>query len=358
LKDHNSYDHIIIGQGLAGSVLAIALHRRGKRVIVLDDGHRTSASVVAAGLVNPVALKRMIPSWRASELLPVAERFYREAESLLGSRFYHPREILKPFSNEEEIRQWKENASKPVGEYLSQEIVASFQPAYYKAPLGCGVIKQGASLSCTVFLEAAKRYFLNHSLLVNEEFSFDNLKVNKGEVTYKDYTARSIIFCEGYRAIYNPYFSWLPFRLTKGELIEVHIPGLETGKVVNKGVFVLQKRSDSYRVGATYEWNSLDTAPSPEAKQELCEKLEKIMHHAYAVTDQKAGIRPTVKDHRPFIGVAPGHPGVYIFNGMGSKGVMLAPFFAEHLADHLEDNIPLDPESDISRYYSEGRQQG
>ena len=353
VEDHFSYDHIIIGQGIAGSVLAISLIRRGKRILVIDQAHEGSASVVAAGLVNPVSLKRMIPSWRASDLLPAAEKFYREAEKLLGTEaLYHPRELLKPFTSEEEIESWKANEEKPVSEYLSQEILPEFYPEYFHAPFGCGVIVQGASLSCAAFLEATRIYLEDQDALLNEKFSLDQLQVKDDGVAYRDFSAKKIIFCEGYRATRNPYFSWLPFRLTKGEIIDVTVPGLETEKVVNKGVFILPKAAYAYRVGATFQWNNLDASPSPEGKQELCSKLEKIMHHRYSVTGHHAGIRPTVMDHRPFLGHPPGHPSLYIFNGLGSKGVMLAPYFAEHLADHLENNIPLDPEVDIERYYS------
>lgn len=356
MKDRALYDYLIIGQGIAGSVLAITLIKKGKKVLVIDDDHRTSASVVAAGLVNPVALKRMVPSWRADQLLPSAMKFYREAEKLLNAEtFYHEREIIKPFSGEEEIGQWKGNAGKPVGKYLSQEIIPSFHSEYYLNPLGCGVIKQAANLSTGSFLKATREFLEANISLLADKFSFDELQVTDGAVTYKKYKASKIIFCEGFRAIYNPYFSWLPFRLTKGELIEVTIPGLETEKVVNKGVFVLQKEGDSYRVGATYQWNNIDPAPSKEARQELCTKLEKIMHHHYEVNDHWAGIRPTVKDHRPFIGPNPEQSSVYIFNGLGSKGVMMAPYFAAHLTDHLENNISLDPEVDIARHYDEYR---
>lgn len=356
MKGYHSYDYFIIGQGIAGSVLAVNLIQREKKVLVIDDDHQTSASVVAAGLVNPVALKRMVPSWRVNELLPSAIQFYREAEKLFNSdTFYHEREILKPFSNKDEVEQWRANASKPVGEYLSQELIPSFHPEYYYNPFGCGVIRQGASLSTVPFLLSSRDFLKANNALLVDRFSFDGLKVSDSNVTYRNYSASRIIFCEGFRAIYNPYFSWLPFRLTKGELLEVTIPGLETEKVVNKGVFILKKDASSYRVGATYQWNNLDAAPSAEARQELCSKLEKIMHHPYEVKDHLAGIRPTVKDHRPFIGKNPDHPSVYIFNGLGSKGVMMAPYFAAHFADHLENNILLDPEVDIARHYDEYR---
>ena len=66
--------------------------------------------------------------------------------------------------------------------------------------------------------------------------------------------------------------------------------------------------------------------------------------------DQQAGIRPTVKDRRPLIGRHEEKSNLYIFNGMGTRGVMLAPFFANQLAKHIEEGESLDPEVDIKRF--------
>ena len=43
----STLDCLIIGQGLAGSLLAWTLLRRGDRVALIDDGHRSSASLAA-----------------------------------------------------------------------------------------------------------------------------------------------------------------------------------------------------------------------------------------------------------------------------------------------------------------------
>ena len=70
----------------------------------------------------------------------------------------------------------------------------------------------------------------------------------------------------------------------------------------------------------------------------------------FEIIDHQAGIRPTVKDRRPLLGVHPAHHQLAIFNGMGTKGVMLAPYFANHLVNHLENDDKLLPEIDIVRF--------
>ena len=63
-----------------------------------------------------------------------------------------------------------------------------------------------------------------------------------------------------------------------------------------------------------------------------------------------AGIRPTVKDRRPLVGRHSAHKNVYILNGLGTRGVMIAPYVASELFQFIENNKALDSEIDIKRF--------
>jgi glycine/D-amino acid oxidase-like deaminating enzyme len=39
-----------------------------------------------------------------------------------------------------------------------------------------------------------------------------------------------------------------------------------------------------------------------------------------------------------------------VLNGLGTRGVMIAPSMAKQLYNHLENQEPLDPEIDIQRF--------
>ena len=75
----------------------------------------------------------------------------------------------------------------------------------------------------------------------------------------------------------------------------------------------------------------------------------------YEIRDHKAAVRPTVKDRRPLLGVHPEFPNIFIFNGLGTKGASQGPYFANHMADFLTENTPLDPEVDIRRFHAKSR---
>jgi hypothetical protein len=74
----------IVGQGLAGTLLAWACESAGIRFQLIDPGHATAASRVGAGIINPITGQRLVKSWRVDELLGPAEAMYRAVERELG----------------------------------------------------------------------------------------------------------------------------------------------------------------------------------------------------------------------------------------------------------------------------------
>ena len=74
------------------------------------------------------------------------------------------------------------------------------------------------------------------------------------------------------------------------------------------------------------------------------------MNVPFEVVDHKAAVRPTVKERRPFIGIHPNHKQIGIFNGLGAKGVLLAPFFASHFSEYLLGKTELMKEIDVKRF--------
>ena len=115
-------DYIIVGQGLAGSILALTLLKKGKSVIVIDNSNPSTASKIAAGLYNPVVFKRLVKSWLADDLLPYMNTFYPEMEKLLGAEFYFSKRILKPFAEEQEKTLWLKKTDEGIGKYLNEAI--------------------------------------------------------------------------------------------------------------------------------------------------------------------------------------------------------------------------------------------
>lgn len=346
-------NYIIVGQGLAGTILAQTLFKQGKSLVIIDDPNLSKASKIAAGLYNPVVFKRLVKSWMADELIPCMDDFYTDAEKLLQTNFYFKKQIVRLFAEEQEKTLWLKKTEEPVGKYLSKTIEENLLSDIIYNPLGSSEVLDAGNLDTRLFLESFRNYFRENKILLEEKFDYDQLKFSENAVTYKTITADKIIFCEGFKTTENPYFSWLPFKLTKGEIITIKLLGdTEVGfdKVINKAVFILPIGNNIYKVGATYEWNELNEYTTEKGKADLVDKLQKVLKIPFEIIDHQAGIRPTVNDRRPLIGLHPQHAALGVFNGMGTKGVMLAPYFAKHFFDFLENNIPLNKEIDINRF--------
>jgi glycine/D-amino acid oxidase-like deaminating enzyme len=346
-------DYIIVGQGIAGTVLAHTLMNKGRSVLVIDDPSLSKASKVAAGLYNPVVFKRLVKSWMADELIPFMDRFYSDTEKLLNKKFYHKKQIVKLFSEPNEREFWIKRSQEDVGRYLNKTISDDFLINSINNQFGAAEVKEAGNLDMALFLDSSRIYFKDTDSFREEVFDHKELLIAEDHVDYRDIRATKIIFCEGYRTTVNPYFNWLPFKLTKGEILTVRLSeehGIPTEKVINKGVFILPLGNNTYKVGATYEWNDMNEEPTEKGKAELKDKLEKVLKAPFEIISHQAGIRPTVNDRRPMLGLHPQHAALGVFNGMGTKGVMLAPYFAKHFVDFLEDRIALDKEVDIARF--------
>ncbi len=345
-----SYDYIIAGGGLAGTVLALTLRDQGKKVMVLDDPSLSSASRVAAGLYNPLIFRKLGKTWNADKLLPFAEAFYCRAEAQLSASFFHPMPLARIFSSIQEQNDWALLATDPdFAPFMEAEAQLSENDRQrVQASFGHGIARQTGYLDIPAFLEVAR------TLLEIREEKVDHrlFQANDTAVVYRDIQASAVIFAEGYRVKENPYFNWLPVQPLKGEILTIEASGVPEHTILNKSGFLLPMGGQRFRAGATFDWSSQDEMPSEKGKTELCQKLDKMIGPAYTLHGQQAGIRPTVRDRRPLIGVHPQVKRFYAFNGMGTRGVILAPYYAAQLYRMLEQGIAPDPEVDLVRFLS------
>ena len=345
------YDCLIIGHGLAGSILAHTLAAANSKILVIDQPKANAASQVAAGLMNPLAGKRFAKSWRADTLVPFATQFYQETEQSSGNLFFHQKPILKLFSSVEEQNTWMgKSAGTHYGEFVKEVFTTLPPSADINQEQGGIVIDKGGYLDVPLFLESLRQIRNSKQEILSETFNFEALQIQTSGVQYEDKSARQIIFCDGYQGAKNPFFSWLPFSLNKGEILDIESDFLTNEYIYNKAVYVLGIGKNQWRVGATYNWREVDEQISPEGRRELELKLGNLLKNPFKIISQKAGIRPAVRDRRPLIGTHPACPNVHIFNGMGSKGVMMAPYLAHHFGRVLRKEEELIPEVNILRY--------
>jgi glycine/D-amino acid oxidase-like deaminating enzyme len=345
-------DYLIIGQGLAGSLLVYELQKAGKSCFVLDDPNKIKASDVAAGVVNPVVFRRLTKSWLIDELYPQLLASYAELEKIFGVKLFYPLQIKKVFGKGEAEfwqKKWAENNLQP---YLDTSPDKQ-KHAFIEAEFEMGTVAESGRIDLKQLVKKMQHHLKQQQLIRFEKLNFEALKLEENQVYYQDICAEKILFCEGHAVSENPFFETLRFRHTKGEVLRIKTEHYRSNFILNKGMFLMPEGEQFYRLGATYDWDDLSLQTTSQARQELQEKLVAVFTDQYQVVDQQAGIRPTTHDRRPVIGLHPHHPQVGIFNGLGSKGAMLGPYFARQFAAFLCGEInELHPEVTINRYFN------
>jgi glycine oxidase len=341
-------EYIIVGSGLAGICFAEQLRRKNTSFLVISDESQC-ASEVAGGLYNPLILKRFTLAYNAAEQLDYAMPFYEELATFLKVEIDHKIPTLRILNTPAEQNTWYEARDKRGYERFMKDSFESNSNEGIQAPHQLAEVLETGKLDTSLLRSAYKSYLKNQGQLLEQRFDYGKLQL-RSKVQYNAIQAKHIVFSEGYGLKQNPYFNYLPLNGTKGELLLIHCPGLGETRVIKSGVFMIPVGDDFYRVGATYKWKDKTSIPTEESKQELIEKLKKFLKVPFEVVGHVAGVRPTVTDRKPLLGTHPSYPNCHVFNGMGSRGVMIGPLASKQLISHIEDKKPLPEEISIDRF--------
>jgi glycine oxidase len=342
-------DYIIVGSGLAGISFAETLLQHEKSFVVFDN-HSQQSTKIAGGLYNPVILKRFSEVWNAASQLQLADAFYKQIEQRLGVKVDHKMPIYRKFFSVEEQNNWFTASDKPnLAPFLSTQLVSKIY-ASIDAPLGYGEVLQTGYVDTAVLQKAYQQFLTDQNLLVTTTFDYGKLLVFEDGVCYGEHKAKHIVFAEGFGMHSNPFFKYLPLDGTKGELFIIRAPHLDLDVIMNTSVFILPLGNHLYKVGATYNWEDKTQTPTEAGKHELQERLKEIISCDFEIIEHVAGVRPTVNDRRPLLGTHPLHKCLHILNGLGTRGVMLAPSMALDLFRFIENGVALDSTLDIKRY--------
>jgi glycine/D-amino acid oxidase-like deaminating enzyme len=344
-------DYLIIGQGLAGSLLAWELLQRDCKVVIIDNG-KENASQVAAGLINPVTGMRFVKSLDVDMLLPTAKQCYSQLADVFQQTFYIEKPMLRLFRSDKELTHCLKRLDDPgYHDYLGAITLLGQAIKNLATPFGFLEQKQTGFLLTRPLLTCLKDFFIAKHCYRQADVDYQDIHLQPS-LRWQDISPKQIIFCEGHHATNNPWFSWLPFQLVKGEILTLEHQSRLPDKILNFGDWLIPLNSHHIRIGATFDRENLDTLPTERGKNALLNSLKLIsanLAHATLLNHQ-ANIRPCTLDKQAFIGHHPQHPQLAIFNGFGAKGSLQIPWYSQHFADALVNNKPLP--SNIQRHYA------
>lgn len=256
--------------------------------------------------------------------------------------------VYRPFISIEEQNEWMAKSIEPSFEpYIQKVFTSSFMPGV-NDKYGGIMLKQSGYLNTNAYLDAVRKLIEPNGDFVEAEVHNNDIHIENTCVRYNNFEAKKLIVCNG--ANDDPWFDWLPIKPLKGETLRIRCD-LKEKVIINRGVYIVPAAgSNDWRVGATYDHENQEPQITEKARADLREKTEELITFPFNIVQQEYGFRPTTPDRRPILGQHPAFERVFTFNGLGTKGVSLAPYFSDVLARFIENGEPINKEVEIERY--------
>lgn len=345
----------IVGAGIAGSLLARNLADRGHEVTLIDgaadpgtaaSGNRQGALYVKLGVEFNDQTRLALNS------LLFSQRFY----ALSGGTCWHPTGLLQLACSEaEQDRQARFIARNQYPGTIFQPVDAAEASRLAGIPVQYG----GLWFPRSGWLEPDRlcRSLADHPR-IRRCFDFPVRRLVAGNAgwriegtTDKAVTAEQIVICAGHLSPgLIPLDSEFRFRTIRGQVSHLPEAALRAPRVVICGPgYINPVHQGVALAGATFDLHEFTPVVTAKSHRENLAMLGNMIPSALAgdLDDTaviglagKVGFRCTTHDYQPVAGQmteADGRPlaGLYLFTGLGSKGLSYAPLLAEYLADQL-----------------------
>jgi len=217
--------------------------------------------------------------------------------------------------------------------------------------LGGVITNKSGYLDVNKFIIETRKYLISRGNYKEYNLKSDNILVGKKHLKVGGWRTKYLIFCIGAHQIQSRFFSWLPFNLNKGEIINIEM-NLELNKIIQKSIIIVPQNKNEYTVGSTYEWENLTHKNTRFGINKIRNKLDSIINCKYKIKEKKFGIRPASRNKRPFVGLHAKYNKIGILNGLGSKGVSLTPYCTKNLLNNILEKKMINKEINIKRYIS------
>ncbi|MEY3774792.1 MAG: hypothetical protein RLZZ129_1572, partial [Verrucomicrobiota bacterium] len=307
--------------------LGFAREAAGLAIRIVDAGHAGAASRAAAGIINPVAGRRFVQTPQIDLLLPLARSSYARLEQILGVPLWREMRVRRWFRDEGEIHR------------LAAKLAAGELAPYVTAADAAGCwIEPAARVDVPALLAAARARWLDAGVLRETTVDWARLDPAHGLV----------IDCTGAAARRGP-FADMEFAWSKGETLQVAVPGLDPDVILNRGHWLLPLANGTAWVGATHEPGLDEANPTAAARAQLLDAAAGLANTPVSLRAHFAGVRLTMRDKLPVAGRHPGDPRRGICAALGGRGALFAPWLAWQWVEHLRYGREFDPEIAVAR---------
>ena len=337
-----TWDVIIVGGGIIGLSLSIALRKRGASVLLVERGEPgREASHAAGGMLVDCALETK------PALQPLAT-----ASARIYPEFAHELEVESGMKVD--LRDYG-TILFPSAEHVpdaeaafSLANLAQSEPALAEANLDepAFYLKE-RSVDPRALTAAALRTAKNREVDFSSGDPVTAVDISNGRVigvttTKTSFLADKVVNCAGAWSSLIPPLHF-PTRPVKGQMLCLIMPSRTLLKHVIRApqVYLIPRSDGRLLVGATVEEAGFDKRTVPATMQRMHKAaIALIPKLADArILEDWAGLRPGTPDALPILG-ATATPGYYVATGHFRDGILLAPITAEVMAAVIEGSTP------------------
>jgi glycine/D-amino acid oxidase-like deaminating enzyme len=322
---------IIVGQGIAGSLVAFMLHRKNIPFLVIDPANQNTASRIAAGMYTPLSGKRKTILPLVLEQIPFAQKIYREIGDLIGQNILHPAQLYQLCNSSDEQGELLLKSSSP--QYAPFIAPVSDTLPGVQQKNGAFAISHSGWVNCAVWMELFGIWLKKNDRLLEAIFSYQEVHFGEDRMEYRGMEFKNIFFCEGYEAINNPFFKEkiIP---CKGDVLSISCDYAAVDQITKKnGIYLVPTATNRFKVGATYQWDNDALPPDQASKKWIEDQLADLLINPFATIDHQSAIRPTTKNREVIVQQHLEHKGMFMLNGLGTKGVLQGPWWAQRIVD-------------------------
>ena len=357
-----SYDTIIIGAGIAGASIAHALGQKDQSVLMIDKaGIAKGGSGAAGAFVSPKIGKASSLHALTNEAFEFSQDFY----SHYCPEHFHQTGMFRIPQNPEDMLRFPlyEKANTVAYEPYSSE---ALHREGIKSPFAAFFFPEAGDCDAVEVCE----YLLKAQQIV--QMDVQEIAYHQGLWSVGRYQAKNLILATGYES----------------ELVDVRYMGisgvwgsrgdfrtqLRLGKGMHQSMSISANTEGIVKLGATHERQVKSPQPCENSDAIMLKEMAESLVDTQTFKLQKTycGMRAGSRDYAPLLGkiidvgamlhtyphlkkggttALKYHENLYIYNGLGGRGFVFAPFLAKMLAENIVDQKEIDPRVNPDRLF-------
>jgi glycine oxidase len=346
-----TWDVIIVGGGIIGLSLSIALRKRGAKILLIERGEPgREASHAAAGMLadctleTPAALQPLATA--SARMYP---EFVHELQDESGMDVDLRDQGTLLFPPPEHIHERSGFASAS----LLPSSLAELEPALAE-PGRPAIYLTERSVDPRALVAAALKAAKHRGVDVASGTAVISVLLSEGRVTgvstaKTTYGAAVVVNCAGAWAGHIPPQRF-PTRPVKGQMLSVvgAAHNLLRHVIRSPEVYLVPRSDGRILIGATVEEAGYDKRTDADTIQRMHQAAIRVIPalSGARVLEAWAGLRPGTPDDLPILGAAD-TPGYFVAAGHFRDGILLAPVTAHVMAQVVTG---VKPEYDLSAF--------